>query len=428
MNYKRILSILAVLSLLLTVVPRQGRAEGIQLASEAAVLMDAQTGQVLYEKNAHVPMYPASITKVMTGYLALSELEPGQILTVSQEAVNAVPPTSSHIGLQPGQQLTLEQTMYALALMSANDAANVLAEAVSGSLEAFGQHMTQEAVALGAQNTNFTNANGLPDSNHYTTAYDMALITAAAIQTPGFCDYFSATDYTDSFCNFHNKNRMLSGYYHYDGLLMSKTGWTSAAQGTLVTAVEQGDTTLIAVVLKSVMTESKYSDTKQLIDYGFSRFTPVTFTGEELAAMVGTGNFVPAPGQEIRLLIPVEADPSAITCNLGDGMSLNTDADQTAVTVELHLDDLALPGITLVLLRSEEEAVPVLIAEPETAPPVVELTPEEESINWLQVGIASAALLLFIGARVRYIHQRERRHRRRQLEGRIRQMKKRMEE
>ena len=167
---KLISAVLCCLLVLGAAIP--ARAEGeLQLASQAAVLMDADTGTVLYEKNMHEPLYPASITKLMTALLALQHLEPEQVLTVSQTAVNAVPRTSSHISLVAGEKLTVEEAMYAIGMESANDAANVLAEAVAGSLEAFAAQMTETAQKLGALNTHFTNANGLPLGSGADNAY-----------------------------------------------------------------------------------------------------------------------------------------------------------------------------------------------------------------------------------------------------------------
>ena len=128
----------------------------LQLASQAAVLIDADTGAVLYEKNMHEQLYPASITKLMTALLSMEALEPEQVLTVSQTAVNAVPRTSSHIGLLAGERLTVDQALYAIGMESANDAANVLAEAVGGTLEGFAEKMNEKARELGALNAQMT--------------------------------------------------------------------------------------------------------------------------------------------------------------------------------------------------------------------------------------------------------------------------------
>lgn len=421
-----------VISLLLCMVLSAGTAlpasaQGtLNLASETAVLIDADTGQVLYSKDMDRQMYPASITKVMTGMLALENLPSDTILTVSQTAVNAVPRTSSHIGLAPGEQMTLDQAMSALSMESANDAANVLAEAVTGSLEDFAVLMTERAYQLGAVNTHFANANGLPNLEHYTTAHDMALIAAAALKVPLFTDYFSRIDYNAGSRSFHNKNRLLSGQYYYDGVLMSKTGWTTSAQGTLVSAARRGNTTLVAVVMKSILLEDKYRDTQALFDYGFSHFRSVTVTGEEIAKELTLGLYEPFQGQQFTYLLPEDREASEIHFSIGEGMKLMTaSSEQTAVIVNASLgEDTLLPDLTLVLVRQgfqPKAASPLRIERPE-------LTPEEEGISWLQIIVAVTALVLFALAQMGLYRRRERKHRRRRLEGKIRQMKKQMEE
>lgn len=411
----------------------------LNLASEAAVVIDADTGRVLYEKNMHRQLYPASITKVMTGMLALKYLNPEETLTVSQAAVNAVPSTSSHISLEPGEELTFEQTMLALSMMSANDAANVLGEAISGSLEAFGRKMTEEAHELGAVNTHFTNANGLPDSEHYTTAYDMALITAAAVKTPGFANYFSTLEYDFLATNMHrgvrhfsNKNQILNGPYRYEGVLMSKTGWTSSAQGTLVTAARQGDTTLVAVVLKSVMLTDKYEDTRKLLDYGFSHYRLTPVSGEAVAAQLACGDYNPVPNQSFSFLLGEDESPEDVTFTLADGMDLTNAADQTAVIVHASMGDAPLQDCILILIKPGVEPDPTFAAaffaqqtEPEPSEPAGNGEPQITAKQW---AIGIGCVLAYIVLRVSYIRRRERAHRKRRLEGRIRMMKKQMEE
>ena len=371
------------------------------LQSEAAILMDAETGQILFEKNSRERMYPASITKIMTGMLALTYLTPDQTITISQQAYDAVPRTSSHIGLQPGEELTVEQAMYALAMQSANDAANGLAEAVSGSQEEFARLMTETAHALGAADTQFTNANGLPDDGHYTTARDMALITAEALKTPGFCQYFSTINYHmlptnlyPDIRSFVNPNQILAGQYSYGGVLMSKTGWTSSAWGTLVTAVKQRDTTLIAVTLKSQYLEAKYQDTCALFDYGFTHFSKVALTGEELAAGVDAKGFVPVEGQEFSCLLPEGTEPSDLRFSLAEGTDLSSVHGQTEVSVTAAAGDTALPEMRLLLRRSEEGA-PLTAAAPvsgESEP----VEPKAAGIPWLPVVIAAVIVSLAI--------------------------------
>ena len=271
---RRLLTLFLAAMLLCGALPASAEEE-LNLASQAAVLLDAETGAVLYQKNMHQVLYPASITKIMTALLAVQNLQPEAVLTVSQTAVNAVPRTSSHISLKAGERLTVEQALYAIGMESANDAANVLAEAVSGSLEGFAQLMTETAAQLGAKNTHFANANGLPDSSHATTAYDMALITAAAWKQEGLKKYFSTVTYTLPATNlsaarsFNNKDRLLpGGQYYYDGVEMAKTGWTSSAQGTFAAVVQKGDVTLVAVTLQD---GNDWADHRTLYEFGFSR-------------------------------------------------------------------------------------------------------------------------------------------------------------
>ena len=373
------------------------------LQSEAAILMDAETGQILFEKNSRERMYPASITKIMTGMLALTYLTPDQTITISQQAYDAVPRTSSHIGLQPGEEVTVEQAMYALAMQSANDAANGLAEAVSGSQEEFARLMTETAHALGAADTQFTNANGLPDDGHYTTARDMALITAEALKTPGFCQYFSTINYHmlptnlyPDIRSFVNPNQILAGQYSYGGVLMSKTGWTSSAWGTLVTAVKQRDTTLIAVTLKSQYLEAKYQDTCALFDYGFTHFSKVALTGEELAAGVAAEGFVPVEGQEFSCLLPEGPKPSDLRFSLAEGTDLSSVHGQTEVSVTAAAGDTALPEMRLLLRRSEEGAPLTAAAAAPVSGESEPVEPEAAGIPWLPVVIAAVIVSLTI--------------------------------
>ena len=324
-----------------------------ELASEAAILMDASTGQILYAKNAWERLYPASITKVLTGLLALENLESTDTLTVSQTAVSQVPRTSSHISLQPGETLTVADAMYALAISSANDAAVTLAEGVSGSVEAFSTLMNEKARECGALNSNFVNPSGLPSQQHYTTAYDMAKIAAKALENPDFLLYFGSGAYEMPATNLSqarsliSKNQMTDGTRSCPGLLFSKTGWTSSAQGTLVTAARQSGVTLIAVTLKSPMLEDKYQDTQALLEYGFANYK--TFRVEEdfvLTQLKAQGLdraaeltdfepftiLIPQDTQEVRVIVPGGVDPdSGVTTLPISVAALREDGSETII-------------------------------------------------------------------------------------------------
>ena len=158
----------------------------LELNAEAAILIDAMTGEILYEKNSNKKEYPASITKIMTALLAFECGKMDEIITFSHNAVFGIEPGSSHIALQENEQITMEQAMYALLLRSANESALGIAEQIDSSVEKFAEHMTARAKELGCNNTNFVNPNGLHNENHYTTAYDMALIAKEVLKFDEF--------------------------------------------------------------------------------------------------------------------------------------------------------------------------------------------------------------------------------------------------
>lgn len=428
--------VLAVLCcLMILAAARPARAEGeLQLASQTAVLMDADTGVVLYEKNMHDTMYPASITKIMTAMLAIQHLEPEQVLTVSQTAVNAVPRTSSHISLQAGERLTVRDALYAIGMESANDAANVLAEAVSGSLEAFAEEMTRQAQALGAMNTHFANANGLPDSQHFTTAYYMALITAAALKQEGLATYFSTVNYTFPATNlsparsFSNKDRLLpGGQYYYEGVLMAKTGWTTSAQGTFAAVVKQGDTTLVAVTLKSPLLEDKYKDTHKLMDYGFTHYSAVKVSGEQVTAQLSLGEYTPVKGQKFTYLIPTGTLFADIRYSLSEEVELSPDSPlNITVPVSATLGDTVLPGIEVKLERPAPPREAYILAEL-LSPQGMDPEQVQAILNALRIPAAVVGVLLLIFILLLFRRQILRYRRRKHLKARIRRMKKRME-
>ncbi|UNC93157.1 D-alanyl-D-alanine carboxypeptidase family protein [Candidatus Contubernalis alkaliaceticus] len=278
-----------------------------ELSSEAAVLMDAKTGQILFDKNMNKKLYPASITKIMTGIIALEKGNLADTITMSNEAVFSIGRNTSHIALDVGEELTLEQALYALSIESGNDAANGIAEYISGDIEAFARLMNKKALDFGANNTNFVNPHGLPDPDHYTTAYDMALIMMKAIKEPVFTEIFSKQRYEMPPTNlqpetryFHSSNSLLNGKYKYDEIIASKTGWTSLANHTMVTAARQGNRELIVVVLNNEVSIGKYEDTMKLLDYGFEEFFDVTFDVQDLKTLIPTLHFDNAKSVNIK--------------------------------------------------------------------------------------------------------------------------------
>lgn len=249
-----------------------------EIQAEGAVLLDGATGKVLYGKNADQQFFPASITKVMTSLLVLERCNLGDVVTFSSSATTNLESGAVSLNITEGDQLTVEQCLYGLLLKSANEIGNGLAEHVSGSVEAFAQLMNARARELGCTNTNFVNPHGLNNANHKTTPHDMALIMRAALEKEAFrridttCTYEFPATRKDGARTLTMGHKMMqpSDSRYYEGIIGGKTGYTSLAGNTLVTAVERDGVRLIVVVMKAKQTH--YEDTKALLDYGFANY------------------------------------------------------------------------------------------------------------------------------------------------------------
>ncbi len=261
-----------------------------KIVGEAAIVMEASTGTILYNKNMNEAMYPASVTKLVTALLVLENCEHDEMVYFSNNAVFSIPRNSSHIAMNPGEYLSVEHCLYGLLLASANEVANALAEHVSGTIDEFVALMNTRTKELGAINTNFVNANGLHDDNHYTTCYDIATICRTLIEDKIFLNINKTTSYFIPPTNLQPLQRPLntthklirSGSQHYEGCFGGKTGHTDIAGNTLVTFAERDGMTLISVVMKSDANHI-YSDTTSLLDYGFAYFDKVEISKEETA-------------------------------------------------------------------------------------------------------------------------------------------------
>lgn len=285
---KKILGIFWIIAVILVSFPRIVHAEEIDLKAKAAILIDAETGQVLYEKNAHQQRYPASITKIMTTYLAVEYGKMEDILTASDTAIDAVPRNTTHIALNYGETLSVQDALYASMLVSANETCNVLAEYISGSMEKFADLMNETANLAGAVNTHFNNANGLPDENHRTTAYDMAMITRYAMKNEKWNQLFKTESYAMPATNMNDERQFVNGHQmllstsdnYYKYAIGGKIGWTGDAQYTMVTVAQKDGMTLIAVILGCETGQDRYDSTLALFEYGFS-FRKTTFLASQ---------------------------------------------------------------------------------------------------------------------------------------------------
>lgn len=260
------------------------------ISADSGILMDAETGQVLYEKNMDKKEFPASITKIMTILLGVESGKMQETITMSRNAVFSIPRDSAHIALDEGEEIKLEDALYGAMLPSANEACNGIAEHISGNVSDFAKLMNERAKAAGAKNTNFVNPNGLHSPDHQTTAYDMAMITRDALKNSDFKKIFGTTSYQIPPTNKQNEIRYLwtthrmlkETEFYYEKAIGGKTGYTSEALNTLVTVASDGKRELIVVLLRNQSGRSNYSDTKKLFEYGFNSFAKVSLENAEL--------------------------------------------------------------------------------------------------------------------------------------------------
>jgi len=295
---------------------------GPVLESGAAVVIEADTGMVLYDKNMNMRCFPASITKILTAILGIENSSLHDMVYFSEENIAAVPRDSSHIAINPGEELSMENCLYGLLLASANECANAIAEHISGSVSEFVDLMNERAKELGAINTHFSNANGLPDDNHYTTCYDMAMISRAAVSNETYCRINGVTSYMIPPTNLQPESRpvnslhrlLMSGPSHYEGCFGGKTGYTSVAGSTLVTFAERDGMTLICVVMQSDST-IVFTETAALLDYGFQYFKKVNIAENETNYTFHNDTFFPS------------------SCSIFDSMPLDIELSKDSVVI-----------------------------------------------------------------------------------------------
>lgn len=265
------------------------------MTSEAVLIMESSTGKVVYEKNGYQKKYPASTTKILTAILAIEHCNLDESATASEFAINSIPSGYSTANIQIGETLSVRDLLYALMLQSANESAVILAEHISGSQEAFADLMNKKAVEIGCKNTNFVNPNGIHNENHYTTAYDLALMAKYAMKNETFREIVKTTSFTLPATNaypantrtYNNTNNLIiydnrnrPDNYYYKEATGIKTGYTSFAKNCLVSSAEKNGIEYICVVLgASIIYEdghsisARYVDTINLFNYAFDNYS-----------------------------------------------------------------------------------------------------------------------------------------------------------
>lgn len=405
------------------------------IISETAVLMDAKTGQIIFDKNSGQKMFPASTTKIMTGMLAAENGPMTEIAEVTESAIDIDEWDSSNIALVPGEKLPVDSLMYALMLKSANDAANVLAEHVAGTQESFVEMMNARAAKIGAADTHFANAHGLHDDGHYTTARDMAMITREAIKNPVFMQYFSAGTHAIPATNLQPQQR---GFTNYNYMLVNttrfydpsvaggKVGYTLEARHTMSTVAVRNGRTLICVVFSSPNRYDKFSDTKKLFDFGFDEFVEITVPKEKFPGFstsivegeteLGTAKFSSA--KDFTALVHKDADMSALEIEYSHREPFNAGEDISAFAeFTLPSGNPAVPD-TLGTVRLDADTSLFVQAASAVIHLKGDLAGESRAVNWRSIllvlaGIAAvSAAVLFTVKQVNMARIRKRRRER----------------
>jgi len=323
----------------------EGWPAGPAVTSPAAILMDMDTGTVLYAKNIHEHHYPASITKIMTALLAVENGQPGQTVTFSHDAVFNIEAGSANVGMKEGEQITLDEALRCMMSASANECANAIAETIGGTYDHFIDMMNEKAASLGCTDSHFVNPHGLFDENHYISASDMALIASAAYKNAWFRDICCLQTYNrpvtamnDNGWCISNKHKMFreGSPYYYEGCTGGKTGYTVEARNTLVTYAERNGMRLVCIVLQTEGYDV-YTNTAALFDYGFGCFKDIPVSGNTDTAVIKSVD------SDSSITLPADASVS----DTQDILTVNNDSNTGSISYSYHGCSIGSASITL---------------------------------------------------------------------------------
>lgn len=386
------------------------------ITCESAILVDADTGSILYEKDAHRKCYPASTTKILTGLLTIENCNLSDTLTFSTAAANSINPIEdANLGMKAGEELTVEQALYALLLYSANEVAYALAEKVAGSIDAFVDMMNNKARELGAIETHFANASGLYNPNHYTSAYDMAMIARGCYNNASFVNIDStsssytipATNVTSTPRTIKHRHKMLKGReFYYEYCKGGKTGFTDESLMTLVTFAEKDGMRLICVVFRSPDDSTRFIDTRSLFDWGFNNFKKSTTSDTQISSLFSTDNYYSSDVFNKSKLnfnmnasfitIPNSGSTSSVTMSLDKNYDITNEQGRLAAKLNYLYGDNVVGSTTLSITggdNSNESLLPYLSAKNNST----QLSPKRcIKINiWVIAGIVAVILIIF---------------------------------
>ena len=367
---------------------------GPHVFAHAAIVMDVESEGVLYAKNIHARMYPASITKYLTALIALENAELTDTIYITEASVNSVLWGYAHIGMRAGEEISLEDALLALLLASANEVAYAIAESIGrqmgGGYDTFIQAMNERSIELGAVNSNWMNASGIHHDNHYTTAHDMAILASAFYRRPEYQDLLSVLEHQIPPMpelweerNFGQNHWMMwEGNYHFSPYIDGgKTGFTDQSGTTLITTANNGEMQLVTILLRDWGIEA-YNGTVALFDYGFSNFSRYSLLLYEQCEEIGS-----LLNEEAHIILPftlsfedVEREIEVLHGN------------QAQVTYTYHGQFLGRVNVTLTeayfqrieaeeLAAREAAAAAAAVAEEQEAEREIEVDPEEEEIE-----------------------------------------------
>ncbi|MCD7751821.1 MAG: D-alanyl-D-alanine carboxypeptidase [Lachnospiraceae bacterium] len=385
---------------------------GPDISSETAILIEAETGTILYEKNMHQQMYPASITKILTCLIAVEETDLDDSVTFTQEVLDTIPVDSSRIWVNAGESLTMDECLQAILIASANDVAAGVAEYISGSIEAFADLMNERAEELGCEDSHFANPHGYHDEDHYTSAYDMAQIARAFFSVDLLCTYSSSTtlhlypsEGRDVETLESNKNQLLAGRtYEYEYLVGSKTGYTDMAGQTLVSCAQKDGMRLICVVMNAESPQ-QYVDTIELFEFGFNNFTTVNISENDTTYVSDGSSYdvdvIDVLGNSTPLL-SMDTDAFVVLPNgaefsdVSSYITLTEEEENGLATVHYLYDDHAVGTARIYMNVSETAASSTTVTTDET---VGELETEQTVISEESEEEAAPKRVLFINIR-----------------------------
>lgn len=378
MKKRRFFALFLVLGLLVSLLSVPASAfEEIDVDARAALLVEKETGEILYEKNAHEKNYPASITKLTVALLVLEAIDAGQLsldqpITARESAFEGLSIYGSTAGIKAGEVLTVEQLLQCMLIVSANEACNILAEWDAGSIAAFVDAMNAKAKALGCENTHFVNPSGLHDPDHYTSAWDLYLITKAAMQYPEFmeiCDSAKAVIPATNLSKertLYTTNHLLSTWrvigYRDKRAHGIKTGSTSDAGHCLISSAQEGELHFVSVVMGAERIEENgvgnllnFSETSHLFDYGFKNFAYRTILEDkeiiqEVPVSLSKTDYVTVhPANNVESLFPRDLDPAELdrVISLPEAVEAPITAGDKLGTMELRDGDTVYASVDL---------------------------------------------------------------------------------